>query len=384
MKRNRKKYTREFKIEAVRLMTDGGVSIAQASRDLGVDANVLGRWKKELSEDSKHAFPGKGNLKPEDEEVRRLRARSCPSTAGARYFKKSRGVLCQGIELRYQFIAEHLKIFEVRMMCRVLEVSRAGFYRWRKRPDSQRSMENRKLVKEIEAIHRESRGVYGSPRIHAHLCRQARYGKNRIARLMRLHGIRSIQKRKFRVTTDSRHALPVAKNVLDRKFSAREPNKRWNVDITYIPTQEGWLYLAVVMDLYSRKIVGWAMDRRITKDLVRKALQMALESRNPDHGLLHHSDRGSQYASGEYQKLLRSKGMIGSMSRKGNCWDNAVVESFFSALKTELVHHRQFESRRRAQLEIFDYIEVFYNRQRLHSALGYQSPEEFEKLRDAA
>ena len=270
------------------------------------------------------------------------------------------------------------------MMCRVLEVSRAGFYRWRKRPDSQRSMENRKLVKEIEAIHRESRGVYGSPRIHAHLCRQARYGKNRIARLMRLHGIRSIQKRKFRVTTDSRHALPVAKNVLDRKFSAREPNKRWNVDITYIPTQEGWLYLAVVMDLYSRKIVGWAMDRRITKDLVRKALQMALESRNPDHGLLHHSDRGSQYASGEYQKLLRSKGMIGSMSRKGNCWDNAVVESFFSALKTELVHHRQFESRRRAQLEIFDYIEVFYNRQRLHSALGYQSPEEFEKLRDAA
>ena len=174
MKKTRRKYTREFKIEAVRLATDGGVSIAQASRDLGVDANVLGRWKKEFSEDSEHAFPGKGNLKPEDEELRRLR-RSCPTAARARYFQKSRSVLCQGIQLRYQFIEEHSKTFEVRMICRVLEVSRAEFYRWRKRPESQRSMENQRLVKEIEAIHRESREVYGSPRIHAPLCRQARY-----------------------------------------------------------------------------------------------------------------------------------------------------------------------------------------------------------------
>jgi len=201
---------------------------------------------------------------------------------------------------------------------------------------------------------------------------------------MRLNGIRAKQKRKFRATTDSHHKFAVAKNVLDRKFTVEMPNKAWAGDITYIPTMEGWLYLAVVMDLYSRRVVGWSMDSRINRQLTCKALRMAIANRSPGKGWLHHSDRGSQYASDDYQKLLSSRETVVSMSRKGNCWDNAVVESFFSALKKELVHHRRFETRSQAQSEIFDYIEVFYNRQRLHSTLGYRSPVEFEEMKKVA
>lgn len=270
-------------------------------------------------------------------------------------------------------------------MCRVLEVSRGGFYQWLKRPASQRSVENGRLLLAIRAIHQESRGTYGSPRIHAQLRGTSKFhGRNRIARLMREHRIRGKQKRKFRVTTDSNHNFPLSQNVLDRKFVVEKPNKAWVADITYIGTKEGWLYLAAVMDLYSRRIVGWAMDNRICRHLVQRALCMAYFNRSPGPGLLHHSDRGSQYASGDYQKLLNSRGIVCSMSRKGNCWDNAVMESFFATLKTELVFHRSYETRKEAQSDIFEYIEVFYNRQRLHSALGYQSPVNYEQLAKAA
>jgi putative transposase len=287
--------------------------------------------------------------------------------------------------MRYGFIQAHRHEFSVSLMCRVLEVSRGGFYLWLKRPASPRSAENGRLLLAIRAIHQASRGAYGSPRIHAQLRAVAKFhGRNRIARLMREHRIRGKQKLKFRVTTDSKHNFPVSPNVLDREFAVGTPNKAWVADITYIATKEGWLYLASVMDLYSRRIVGWAMDSRICRHLVERALCMACFNRSPAPGLLHHSDRGSQYASGDYQRLLKSSGIVCSMSRKGNCWDNAVMESFFATLKTELVYHRNYETRREAQSDIFEYIEVFYNRQRLHSALGYRSPDAYEKSTKAA
>jgi len=287
--------------------------------------------------------------------------------------------------MRYRFIQEHRHEFRVWLMCRVLEVSRSGFYLWLKRPASPRSVENCRLLLAIRAIYRASRGAYGSPRVHAQLrALSQNYGKNRIARLMRENRIQAKRKRKFRVTTDSKHNFPVSENVLDRKFDIEAPNKAWTADITYIPTKEGWLYLAAVMDLYSRRIVGWAMADRICRHLVEKALTMACVNRSPEPGILHHSDRGSQYASGDYQKLLKANGIVCSMSRKGNCWDNAAMESFFATLKTELVYHRNYETRAEAQSDIFEYIEVFYNRQRLHSALGYQSPVSFERLAKAA
>jgi putative transposase len=246
-------------------------------------------------------------------------------------------------------------------------------------------VENERLLEAIRAIHRSSRGIYGSPRIHAELRGLSKgYGRKRIARLMREHGIHAKRKRKFRATTDSKHGFPVSGNVLDRKFSVATANRAWVADITYVATRGGWLYLAAVMDLYSRRIVGWAMDSRMGRHLVEDALHMACINRNPGPGLLHHSDRGSQYASDDYQQLLTSHGMVCSMSRRGNCWDNAVMESFFGTLKTELIYHRNYETRSVAQSEIFEYIEVFYNRQRLHSALGYRSPEDFERMAKAA
>ena len=287
--------------------------------------------------------------------------------------------------MRYRFIQAHRNEFRVWLMCRVLGVSRGGFYLWLKRPESQRSVENGRLVEAIRAIHRESRGVYGSPRVHARLRAQSgRYGRNRIARLMREMQIQGKRRRKFRVTTDSDHTLPISGNILDRKFTIGMPNKAWVADITYIATKEGWLYLAGVMDLYSRRIVGWAMGSRISRHLVERALWMAICNRGPKPGLLHHSDRGCQYASHDYRKLLERRGIVCSMSRKGNCWDNAVMESFFGTLKTELVYHRKYETREEARSDIFDYIEVFYNRKRLHSALGYRSPADFEKMAKAA
>ncbi len=264
-------------------------------------------------------------------------------------------------------------------MCRVLAVSKSGYYAWRGRQESRRSRENRRLLVEIKTVHAESRKTYGSPRIHAELqARGRRCSQNRVARLMRLDAVCAKQKRRFKATTDSKHPLPVAENLLDRHFEPEAPNTVWASDITYIWTQEGWLYLAVVLDLCSRRIVGWSMQPRLERKLVLDALDMAVQARRPAKGLLHHSDRGSQYASGDYQAMLAHATMVCSMSRRGNCWDNAPVESFFSTLKRELVHHRRYRSRTEARAEIFEYIEVWYNRRRRHSSLGYLSPAEYE------
>lgn len=284
--------------------------------------------------------------------------------------------------MRYHFIAAHRRLFRVEKMCRVLKVSRSGYYGWLKRPESRRSQENRFLLWEIKVVHERNRKTYGSPRVTAELRAQGVVcSENRVARLMRVNGIRAKTKRKFKATTDSKHRLPVAPNLLERQFSVDHPNQVWLSDITYVWTAEGWLYLAGVLDLYSRMVVGWSMGARLTSRLTVDALTQAIGRRRVQPGLLHHSDRGSQYAAGDYQCLLLQHGMICSMSRKGDCYDNAVMESFFATLKRELVLCERFATRDDAKAKIFEYIEVFYNRQRRHSSLGYQSPVEFERMK---
>ena len=287
--------------------------------------------------------------------------------------------------MRFRFIDNHRGIWPLYLMCRVLKVTPQGYYAWKNRPESLRSKANRELLMQIRTAFKASHRTYGSTRIHAELkARDVDCSRGRIARLMRLNGIRARQKRKFRVTTDSRHKLPVAANVLERNFDVTRANTAWAADITYIPTREGWLYLAAVLDLHSRKIVGWAMESRMSTELTIKALDMALDRRNPGVELLHHSDRGSQYAASRYQSILRSHGISVSMSRKGDCWDNAPMESFFGKLKTERVYHKDYRTRKEAKADVFDYIEVFYNRQRRHSSLGYLSPAEFEEKEKVA
>jgi len=260
-------------------------------------------------------------------------------------------------------------------------VSRSGFYAWRSREPSAAEVRREELAEEVKAIHAAVKGRYGSPRIHAELvARGTTCCVNLVARVMRAAGIAAKTKRKFRQTTDSNHALPVAENLLDREFDPDEPNASWAADVTYIPTGEGWLYLAVVEDLFSRMIVGWSMDATMTSRLVVGALEMALARRpKGTSDLVAHSDRGSQYASEHYRRRLREERIACSMSRRGNCWDNAPMESFFASLKKELVHHEDYATRAQAKASIFEYIEAFYNRVRRHSSLGYVAPAEYER-----
>jgi putative transposase len=273
------------------------------------------------------------------------------------------------------------------MMCRLLEVSKAGYYSWRGRPPSRRAREDANISMRIRIIHAVSSQTYGSPRVHAKLRKEGVcIGRKRVARLMRASGIKTKTRRRFRITTNSKHNLPIAENVLDRRFAIEEVgaiDRVWAGDITYIDTREGWLYLAVVLDLRSRRVIGWSMSQSMERGLVLDALRMALNRRRPGGGILHHSDRGSQYASAECQQLLDDHGMTCSMSRKGNCWDNAVVESFNATIKTELIYRKTWDTREEVRSAIYKYIESWYNRERLHSTLGYESPEEFEE-REAA
>jgi putative transposase len=271
----------------------------------------------------------------------------------------------------------------VGVQCRVLEVSRSGYYAWRDRPRSERSARHDRLMTEMRAIHAEKhKRSYGSPRMHEELRGLGHeVSENTVARLMKENGLRATTARKFRHTTDSNHGRPVAENVLDREFTATRPNEKWVSDITYVETGEGWLYVATVEDLYSRKVVGWSLGDRMPGDLVERALEMAIGRRLPSGDLLLHSDRGSQYASGSYQELLRSQGITCSMSRRGNCWDNAPMESFFATFKKELIHQERFATREEARASIVEYIELFYNVERRHSSLGYVSPQAFEEGR---
>jgi transposase InsO family protein len=286
--------------------------------------------------------------------------------------------------VKYAFIQEHLTDCPVAACCAALAVSRAGYYAWRDRPVSPRARRREELTVKIQHVHEANRRVYGSPRVYRALQAQGeKVCENTVARVMQTQQIRAQSKQKFVPrTTDSDHDQPVAPNLLARQFAAAAPNTKWVVDLTYIPTDEGWLYLAGVLDLGSRRIVGWAMAAHMRTELVSEALRMALLHRRPEAGLLHHSDRGVQYASADYVGLLRTHQMEVSMSGQGDCWDNAAMESFWATLKTELVYREHYTTRAQAQQSIFEYIEVFYNRQRLHSALGYRSPAAFEASRN--
>ena len=281
----------------------------------------------------------------------------------------------------YQFINKYRSTFRVMKMCQVLKVSRSSYYNWLKRPASKRQKEDKILVEKMRGIHKESYKTYGIRRIKVKLNKEGiSCGKNRVARLMRKNGIFSRLRRKYKATTHSNHRLPVAPNILNQDFKANKPNKKWVGDITYIPTDEGFLYLAGIEDLFHRKVVGWSLKDRMTQELTINALKQAVGRENPGDGLIFHSDRGSQYAAYAYQETLDKYGIRQSMSRKGNCYDNACVESFFARLKIECMYPKKFVNRAQAELDIFKYVEVFYNRVRRHSTLNYLSPADFERL----
>ena len=280
------------------------------------------------------------------------------------------------------FIQQNVADFPVQVLCEVLGVTRSGYYAWAQhaksgRAESGRATADRALSAEIQAAHQASRGRYGSPRVHAELrARGRRVGRKRIARLMRGMGLAARRRRRFRRTTDSRHSFPIAPNLLARNFTAQAPDRVWLADITYIWTAEGWLYLAAVLDLYTRKVVGWAMAEHLGHELALAALDMAIARQRPAPGLVHHADRGVQYAAHRYRARLQHHGMLCSMSRKGDCWDNAPMESFFATLKREVVEGTEYPTRDEARADVFVYLEGFYNSRRLHSSLGYLTPEQ--------
>jgi len=284
--------------------------------------------------------------------------------------------------MRFAFIDSEKAAYPLRLLCRVLRVSKSGYYAWLRRDPSDRALEDEKIRPKVVEAFELGRGAYGSIRIRRELVDQGfEIGRRRVARLMAEMGLAGLPARKFQSTTDSNHDRPIAANVLDRDFRATRPNEKWVTDITYIWTAEGWLYLATVIDLYSRRVVGWSTGESLETSLCLKALAMALGHRKKIKGLTHHSDRGVQYASEDYQEALKARGIECSMSRRANCWDNAVAESFFGTLKTELIYRRPWLTRESAREAIGEYIEVFYNRIRRHSTIGYVSPAKFEETR---
>jgi transposase InsO family protein len=284
--------------------------------------------------------------------------------------------------MRFAFIDSEKAAYPLRLLCRVLRVSKSGYYAWLRRDPSVRALEDEKLRPKVVEAFERGRGTYGSVRVHRELVDQGfEIGRRRVARLMAEMGLAGLPARKFQTTTDSNHAKPIAANLLDRDFEASRPNEKWVTDITYVWTAEGWLYVAIVIDLYSRRVVGWSTGESLETILCLKALSMALGHRKRLQGLTHHSDRGVQYASDDYRKVLKARGIECSMSRRANCWDNAVAESFFGTLKTELIYRRPWPTKESARDAIGEYIEVFYNRIRRHSTIGYVSPAKFEESR---
>ena len=380
MAKARRTFTPEFKIQAVKLVTEQGKSVAEVARELDLGESMLRSWKQALAATGARAFPGHGNPPALEEELRRLRAENKRLQMERDILKKRDGLLRRGVVVTYGFVEAHRERRPVRLMCQVVGVAPGGYYGWRGRPVSPAAQRREALVGAIQAVYGEAKARYGSPRIHAELvARGEACCVNTVAELMREHGVAARTTRKFRCTTDSNHGRPVAEDVVGRQFEPEAPNQVWTADVTCIPTREGWLYLAAVEDLYSRRIVGWSMGERIDSRLVVDALEMAVSRRLPGAGLVAHSDRGSRYASEHYQRLLAGHGSTCSMSRRANCWDDAPMESFFATLKKELVHDEDYTTREEARASLFESIEVFYNRVRRHSSLGYRSPVEYER-----
>ncbi|MFH3013319.1 IS3 family transposase [Serratia marcescens] len=371
------RFTPEFKEEAVRQITERGYSVAEVSDRLGVSAHSLYKWLRAIKPDNSEQHAR--DLLEAKSEILKLRAQLKRTEEERDILKKGRAVLCKGARLKYRFINEHRTVWGVMTMCRVLNVARAGFYAWLHNPVSARDKDNQRLLMLIRDSYSLSGGVHGYRRVHGDLNEIGETcGKNRVGRIMQLNRIKAVRGYKAPRRIAGRPSV-VAPNRVQRQFTVVRANQVWVTDITYIRTWQGWLYLAVVIDLFARNVVGWSMKPTLSRELALDALMMAVWRRTPDSGVIVHSDQGSQYGSDDWQRFCRANNLAPSMSRRGNCWDNAVAESFFSSLKKERIRKRIYKTRDLARADIFDYIEVFYNRVRRHIHLGGVSPEAFER-----
>ncbi|HIE6453631.1 TPA: IS3 family transposase [Serratia marcescens] len=371
------RFTPEFKEEAVRQITERGYSVAEVSDRLGVSAHSLYKWLRAIKPDNSEQHAR--DLLEAKSEILKLRAQLKRTEEERDILKKGRAVLCKGARLKYRFINEHRTVWGVMTMCRVLHVARAGFYAWLHNPVSARDKDNQRLLTLIRDSYSLSGGVYGYRRVHGDLNEIGETcGKNRVGHIMQLNRIKAVRGYKAPQRIAGRPSV-VAPNRVQRQFTVVRANQVWVTDITYIRTWQGWLYLAVVIDLFARNVVGWSMKPTLSRELALDALMMAVWRRKPDSEVIVHSDQGSQYGSDDWQRFCRANNLAPSMSRRGNCWDNAVAESFFSSLKKERIRKRIYKTRDLARADIFDYIEVFYNRARRHSHLGGVSPEAFER-----
>ncbi|MFC6119748.1 IS3 family transposase [Phytobacter sp. SCO41] len=371
------RFTPEFKEEAVRQITERGYSVAEVSDRLGVSAHSLYKWLRAIKPDNSEQHAR--DLLEAKSEILKLRAQLKRTEEERDILKKGRAVLCKGARLKYRFINEHRTVWGVMTMCRVLNIARAGFYAWLHNPVSARDKDNQRLLILIRDSYSLSGGVYGYRRVHGDLNEIGETcGKNRVGRIMQLNRIKAVRGYKAPRRIAGRPSI-VAPNRVQRQFTVVRANQVWVTDITYIRTWQGWLYLAVVIDLFARNVVGWSMKPTLSRELALDALMMAVWRRKPDGEVIVHSDQGSQYGSDDWQRFCRANHLAPSMSRRGNCWDNAVAESFFSSLKKERIRKRIYKTRDLARADIFDYIEVFYNRARRHSHLGGVSPEAFEQ-----
>ncbi|MBC3935568.1 IS3 family transposase [Undibacterium sp. CY7W] len=377
-----KTYTPELREEAVKLVLTQGLTLEDAAARIAIPKGTLANWVSTAKRGTTPcAAPGSRTVPELEAENAKLRRELAEARVERDIVKLSGGVLCAGVAAKYAVMKTMRLHYPIAVMCRVFGVSRSGYYAWAKGTLSPRAQADERLKVAIKAVHTQSRETYGPLRMQPELAEQGfEAGRDRIARLRRELDLRCKQKRKFKATTNSNHDLPVADNLLKQKFVPTRPNEAWVTDITYIQTGEGWLYLAGVKDVFTCEIVGYAMGDRMTQALTAQALWRAATNKRPAPGLIHHSDRGSQYCAHDYRKLVEQFGMQASMSRKGNCYDNAPMESFWGSLKNELVHHQRYATRADAQSAIQEYIESFYNRQRRHSRLGNIPPALFAEF----
>ncbi|WP_242400756.1 IS3 family transposase [Flavobacterium indicum] len=385
MKRERKIYDPAFKTKAVQLSNERD-NISELARELGIKVSLLYKWRKEYEEFGEGSFPGKGNLKltPEQEKIVELEKKLKDAELERDILKKGNRHFFQERSMKYKFIKHHEYLFSIEKMCKVLEVGSSSYYKWKSKTLSKRTIRKNEIKQQITTIYFASKQRYGSPRITIELNTLGyKISRITVAKYMNELGLKSKLSKKFKVTTDSKHNYLVVENVLNRNFMVANPSKVWVSDITYIQTKEGFLYLTTIIDLYDRKMIGWSLSNTMnTEDTTLSAWKMAIKNRIVEKGLIFHSDRGVQYANKKFANTIESYGVIRSMSRKGNCWDNAVAESFFKSLKTELIYGNKLITKKQMELEIFEYIEIWYNKKRRHSSLNYKTIEEFNNQKN--